>query len=311
MKKTMLVLLLAALPPAGTWADSTPPPASSAGGQVMQRPPLTQPGSLEDDPAFKRLAPEQQEWVRTTLNKVDTAIERKDIDALEQIRLDIAKGEILGMTLCGHAADEGTFVDADVQNASREEAFAIRWLGPRGTVVHSAVFTGRTRCVVTDGDTVDGRLVVRALPNSLAVSNQHAMTAWEAEYWNSPAEQGAGGTPHRGVFIENRFLTELDPQKASAVDSRDLTDESRDFRWNDEQETLAVKPEVVLAGQARPVSAVKTNCPPQHGAKVKAQVPQKPSVWACKHLGICADDRPAQGSGGGCPAAPADGQTAK
>jgi hypothetical protein len=94
---------------------------------------------------------------------------------------------------------------------------------------------------------VDAKLVVRALPNSLAISNRHALVAWEAEYFNSAAEQSRGGTPHRGVFIENRFLTELDPHKASAAGSRDVTDETRDFRWNEAQETLSMKPGVVLA----------------------------------------------------------------
>jgi hypothetical protein len=145
-----------------------------------------------------------------------------------------------GANLCGHVIDAGTFVDARAQNASHEDAWVIRWLDPKGTAVHSAL--GMGRCVVKDGDTIDGKVIVRVLPNSLAVSNRHALTGWEAEYWNYPGEQAH--TPHRGAFSDGRFITELDPSKASELGS--TADAEPDFRWNEEQETLVLKPGVVL-----------------------------------------------------------------
>jgi hypothetical protein len=194
-------------------------------------------------------------------SRLNSAVDQKDISGVEQLKLDTTKHRIIGMSVCGHSVDEGTFVDAVSLNASSEEAIAIRWLDPTGTVVHSAVFAGRKRCVVKDGDMVDGKLILRALPNALAVSNQNGLNAWEAEYWNSPVEQAKGGAPHRGVFIENRLLVELDPHKASSPNIRSLRDQDRDFRWNDEQESLALKPGVVLVSAASPSSKTATPSP--------------------------------------------------
>jgi hypothetical protein len=261
MRRMMLFLLLAALLPSAALAQNAQPAAPGAGAQGAGAPAATPGGRLEDDPAYKRLSPEAQDWVRTMSSRLDAAVEQHDIDGLEQLKLDVRKHGILGMTLCGHVIDQGTFVDAVSANASGQEAFAIRWLDPRTTVVHSAVFTGAKRCVAVDGDAIDGKVIVRALPNALAVSNQNALTAWESEYWNSPDEQAKGGAPHRGVFIENRFLAELDPRKASAPFSRNLSlrDEKEDFRWEKDRELLTLKPGIALAA-AQPPAAKP--CPP-------------------------------------------------
>jgi hypothetical protein len=161
--------------------------------------------------------------------------------------------------------DAATFVDARAQNASHEEAQVIRWLDPKGTAVHSALAMGR--CVAKDGDTIDGKVIVRVLPNSLAVSSRHGLTAWEAEYRNLPFEQSVGGTPHRGIFNENRFVAELDPSKASEAGSTGGADP--DFRWNEEQETLALKLGVVLVPP--PVNfSYRTAPPPCVAAPAKA-----------------------------------------
>jgi hypothetical protein len=182
----MMFLLLAAVPPAATWAQNGTPAAQNA-----------QPGQGAVKP---------------------------------------------GAGLCGHVVDPATFLDARAQNSSHEEAIVMRWLDPKGTAVHSALFMGR--CVAKDGDTIDGKVIVRVLPNSLVVSNKHGLTAWEAEYWDSPAEKGGRSTPHRGVFNENRFVTELDPTKASEPGS--VSGSEADFHWNEEPETVAVKPGIAL-----------------------------------------------------------------
>jgi hypothetical protein len=241
----------------------------------------------------------------------------------------------LGANLCGHVIDAGTFVDARAQNASHEEAVVMRWLDPKGTAVHSALFMGR--CVAKDGDTIDGKLIVRVLPNSLAVSDRHAISGWEAEFWSSSGEQAPGRTPHRGVFSDGRFVTELDPGKASEVGTASNIDP--DFRWNEEEEILALKPGIVLvpsplhytyatapppsnaqAADAKvtpaqaPAPAAKPNCTPQapQGPRVNVKTPPKASAWACQHLGICSDNKPVPLNGdSGCPAAPASGQPAK
>ena len=184
--KTMMILLLAAVPPAAMWAQNGTPSAPNTNpGQGMAKP---------------------------------------------------------GANLCDHVIDAGTFLDARAQNAIHEEAVVIRWLDPKGTAVHSSLFMGR--CVAKDGDTIDSKLIARVLPNSLAVSNKHGLTAWEAEYWDFPTEKGGRNTPHRGVFNENRFVMELDPSKVSEAGSVSIADP--DFRWNEEAETIAVKPGIVL-----------------------------------------------------------------
>jgi hypothetical protein len=267
MRTMMLFLLIAAsLPSAVRAQNATPPPAG--GTQNTQPPPATQPGKLEDDPAFKQLSPEQRVFVKKTMDKVEDAIQRKDVDALEDVELALIREQLVGLTLCGHVIDEGTYLDAAPHTTSQHYAFAVRWLDSRSSAVHTAIFSNGKRCVVTDGETVDGKVVARALPNSLAVSNRHALVAWEAEYFNSAAEQAKGGTPHRGVFIENRFLTELDPHKASVAGSRDVTDETRDFRWNEAQETLPMKPGVVLT-EATPTCAAAAPKKPSFLDKLK------------------------------------------
>jgi hypothetical protein len=189
-----------------------------------------------------------------------------------------------GARYCGHVMDAGTFVDARARNATGEEAVVIRWLDPKGAAVHSALSMGR--CIAQDGETIDGRLIVRVLPNSLAVSVRHGLTAWEAEYWNF-GEQAGRGAPHRGVFNEHRFEAELDASKASERGSADP-----DFRWNEEQETVAIEPRAALAGQTQPSPAAKPCASgTQKGPKVKAEVPEKARVVLCK-FGFCVDNTP-------------------
>jgi hypothetical protein len=148
-----------------------------------------------------------------------------------------------GTSFCGHVIDAGTFVDAHAENASRDEAFVMRWLDAESSV-HSVLYAGR--CVAKDADTIDGKVIFRVLPNSLALSDRHGLTAWEAEYWGDAGERARGVTPHRGVFSDNRFIAELDRSKASEPGRTETSDVSRDFQWNQELETLALKPGVTL-----------------------------------------------------------------
>ena len=241
-----------------------------------------------------------------------------------------------GVNVCGHSMDAGTFIDARAQNASHEEAVVMRWLDAKGTAVHSGIFMGR--CVAKDGDTIDSKIIVRVLPNSVAVSNKHGLTLWEAEYWEFPGEEGRHGTPHRGLFDENRFVTELDPAKASEPGS--VSGADPDFRWNEEQESIVLKPGIALLpppppiyrfrdgttsnnGQPpnapstpaqTPAPPVKPNCTPQtqQGPKVNVKAPPKVSAWTCQHLGVCPDNKPVVlNPDNGCPAAPTPGQPAK
>jgi hypothetical protein len=251
MTKVMF-LLLAALPPSAILAQNTKPLPANESAQTTNAPPA-QADRLEDDPRFKRLSPEGQAWMRAITARFDAAIDQKDTKALEQLTLEVAQRELTGTKFCGeHIVNDGTFVDAFARNDSHK-AFAVRWLDREpGTAVHTAIFTGEGRCVVMDGDSLqDGISISRVMPNSLAVSAKHGLTAYEAEYWKSPSERSGGGAAHRGVMIENRFLIELDPHKASAPFSLNANDEDRDFWWNDEKERLEMRPGVVIVPAAR------------------------------------------------------------
>lgn len=235
--------------------------------QSLQQQVVPPQGGLADDPGFKRISPEAQEWVRSIGERLRRATEQRDVKAIEQIRLEIAKRQWTERNVCGHLIGEGTFIDARVLSASHEEAMAIRWLGAEpDAAIHSAIFTGRGRCVATDRAVVDGKWIVRVLPNSLGVSNQHALVAWEAEYWDDPLEAIAR-TAHRGVFIEDHFLLELDPRMASAPGALTLTDASRDFRWSDQEEVIIPKAGVVLTSSPAPA----TRQPSQAGSATTAK----------------------------------------
>ena len=248
MKKTMFLtmmflLVVAAMPFAARAQDTQP----SQGGAKAQA------KGLENDPAFKNLSPSDQEWVRGMTKQLDSALERGDIKALSQLQLTVAHWQLSGSSFCaGHKVGEGTFLDATAQSESnQQQAYAERWLEPEpGNTVHSAVFT-KARCIVSDGDTVDGRFITRVLPNSLGVSNR-GLVAYEALYLDT-TDKGTK-RERRGAFIENRFAFELDPLKASLLNRPDVTDTDRDFRWNEARGALDTAPGVALAPMV-PVSA--------------------------------------------------------
>jgi hypothetical protein len=215
------------------------------------------PDNLQDDPAYKRLSPEAQGWVRNMTNRLDTAVAQGDLKGIEQVKLESVRRQLIGKKICGgHIADEGTFVDAVALGSTRKEvAFMVRWLDPDpGTIVHSTVFT-QTHCVASDGDILDGRRILRVLLNSLGVSKE-GLVAYEAIYANRP-ERSLAGIEHRGLFIENHFVYELDPGKAAAIDSLTLTDADRDFAWDDEQGRIVPKAGTVLPAQ--PASGLPTS----------------------------------------------------
>lgn len=87
MTRTLSLAIVSALfLPLAARAQSTtpaPPPAAQQTAKPSD--------GLENDPAFKRLPPDEQEWIRQTLDKVHTAIAQKDIAALDQVKQDIAK----------------------------------------------------------------------------------------------------------------------------------------------------------------------------------------------------------------------------
>jgi len=233
-------------------AQNQSPPQQQTNGQEGQL--NADPDDLKNDPDFQRLSPAQQDWVRSMTNKLHSAIEQKDLRVLDQLKLEAAQKQLIGTKFCGeHIFSQATFLDALALSDSRkDEAFVARWLEPEhgSGEVHSAVFTG-SRCIARDGDTLDGRRISRILPNSLAIGNQNGLVAYEALYFDDQAQSPIPTTDiRRGIFIENRFLIDLDARKASAL--HDPRDEDRDFWWSPGKERIQMRFGVVVAVPPRP-----------------------------------------------------------
>jgi hypothetical protein len=82
--KTLLLFFMALLSPVGMRAQSTTQPAPPVAQQ-----PLKTPVNIEDSQAFKRLPPDQQEWVKQTMDRLNKAVADKDLAAIDQIERDI------------------------------------------------------------------------------------------------------------------------------------------------------------------------------------------------------------------------------
>jgi hypothetical protein len=185
------------------WMNSSPAKAQSQDQPKPQQAQPLAPGQitpapdgLDEDPRFKRLSPAEQAWVRAMTNKLHTAIEQKDTQALDKLQLEVAQRDLDGTKFCGdHVIGQGTLLVALALDDSRkEEAFVARWLEPERDGIHSAVFT-RGRCITSDGAIVDGKRISKILPNSLAISSQHGLVAYEALYFDHPA----GGPSRRNT----------------------------------------------------------------------------------------------------------------
>jgi hypothetical protein len=251
MKQRISLLIAVTLAYASAFAQ---PPTGQNQGQPQQQTngqedqANADPYDLKNDPDFQRLSPAQQDWVRSMTNRLHSAFEQKDLRALDQLKLEAAQKQLIGTKFCGeHIFSQAMYLDALALSDSRkEEAFVARWLEPEhgSGEVHSAVFTAM-RCVASDGDTLDGRRISRILPNSLAIGNQNGLVAYEALYFDHQA-QSPVQTPdiRRGIFIENRFLIDLDARKASAL--LNPRDEDRDFWWSPGKERIQMRFGVVV-----------------------------------------------------------------
>ena len=288
--KTMILILAALLSP-GIHAQNAKPETSD-GQQSGQPAPST--SSVADDPQFKQLSPERQAFVKGTLQQIDAAIAQRDLIALERVKLDVAHRELLGSKFCGdHTVDDRTFLDA-AEHSPVQEAYAVRWLDREpGKTAHTAIFTQSGRCVAMDGAVmVTGQIIAAVMPNSLAVSVKAGMVAYEAEYWSSAADQAKGAQPTRGIFIENSFLANLDPQIASAPFRLNGGVEDADFHWNGQTETLELKPGVAW----RPAPQPATFTP---RAKDPAQTqPTSPEAASGQPQSGCAEAKQAQSKRG-------------
>jgi hypothetical protein len=117
-------------------------------------------------------------------------------------------------TLCGqNVAYPATFVDAYAKNEKGDQSFVVRFLDPTpgSLAVHSAVFT-MAQCFATEGSIIDGRRIVKVLPDGLTIS-KGGMTVYEAVY--TDVNEGPSGPCHRGVFEDAHFVFQIDDSKAT------------------------------------------------------------------------------------------------
>ncbi len=82
-RKTLFLLSSALLAPVAARAQSTAPPPAQQPAKPYN--------TLDSDPAFARLPPEEQAWLRQTMAKLNKAVADKDLNAITQIQQDIAK----------------------------------------------------------------------------------------------------------------------------------------------------------------------------------------------------------------------------
>jgi hypothetical protein len=183
--------------------------------------------------------------------------------------------------------------------------------------------------VAIDGLTLrDGKSILAVMPNSLAISNQHGLIAYEAEYSPSPSGNFNVGAAHRGLFVEDRWVADLDSQKASPPFSPELDVAGLDFRWGVAEEKLEIKPGVAIAPvtQAPPVRTSAQTAPPQ---AQRPAAPPTPASRQSSQNGCDSSKTPAKKTRFGgvalpdsvakalqklqspCPAGPAGGQGAK
>jgi hypothetical protein len=240
MKSITNVFISAALllSPAVKGQQIAPPQAQATGQQPQS-------DRLEDDPGFKRLSPEQQEWIKAqTTGKSSAKPNQTPDDAHSASLFHVERGRKIG----DHTFTEATLIDGSVHNSVGEVAFVARWLDtdPGSGIVYSAVFTSK-RCVAWYWDNRDdGRFVIRILKNSLAI-NKAGQVAYEALYANNIGE-AVEGIVHRGVFVEQRFAFELDPNKLNWLHG-DIVDTERDFILTDDGKIIP-RPAVVLSPPA-------------------------------------------------------------
>jgi hypothetical protein len=185
----------------------------------------------------------------------------RDIASQSQAILESTKAQLIGSTFCRHVIDATTFVDALAFGRTGLDSFIVRWLDPNpGSPVHTAVYSPTLECLAKDGDTVDGKRIVQILPNSLASSAKHRLIGWEALYEEVPIDRASSPTLHRGAFTESKFSFELDPVRASTLDS--FAQEPPDYGFDDNREVLIPRPGVLRVATRPQAPATPATQPP-------------------------------------------------
>jgi hypothetical protein len=264
--KTIIFLALAASLPAlirGQNARAQWPPQAT---RSVQGPQARSGDTGQDDLVFPDSSLEDEGWARSTALARNPG-DLRAMKAFLQLKFKMAQRDLAGTKFCGeHVVNGATFVD-EIAESAHGMAFALRWLDREpGITVHTAITTSMGRCVAIDGLTLrDGKSILAVMPNSLAISSQHGLIAYEAEYSPSRSGNFNGGGIHRGLFVEDHWVADLDSQKASPPFGLALDDAGVDFRWGVADEKLEIKPGVAIVSvtQAPPARPSAQTAVPQ------------------------------------------------
>jgi hypothetical protein len=164
-------------------------------------------------------------------------------EAAGQLLFDAVKPRLIGKTFCGSAFTQETHLDAVETNPSAQ-VFAVRG-SIRRAARHLSIppYSPKSGALSMTVISWTASAFLRVLPNSLAVSYSRGLVAYEAIYFDSANDGKSIPANRRGVFIEDRFLLDLDPQKASSSRERNRPD----FWFGFLSDRLEVRPEVRMA----------------------------------------------------------------
>jgi len=115
-----------------------------------------------------------------------------------------------GANIGGYVFDSNTKVDAIALSDAGGVAFTAHRQNEGNGRDQTAVLT-KERLVAREGQTVDGKILVRIATAVVAINNV-GQVAYEALYTDSPH-----GKLHGGIFVDNHFSTEFEPSATGAA----------------------------------------------------------------------------------------------
>jgi len=117
MTRTLSVAIVFALffAAAARAQSTTPAPPST-------QQPAKPAASLEDDPTFKRLPPDEQAWVKQILERAHKAMENQDFAALDQIKQDINEHQAAALASAPASPKTGAPATPQAPNAQNPQA---------------------------------------------------------------------------------------------------------------------------------------------------------------------------------------------
>jgi hypothetical protein len=109
-----------------------------------------------------------------------------------------------GSTVAGVALDDHARIEGAALSDNAAITFLIRWNEQGGLTSHASLFTMQ-RVVVSEGDQIEGKTILRVFGNSIAINNKGDV-AFFAAY-----SSGSGTRALYGLFLEHHLQQSFDP----------------------------------------------------------------------------------------------------